>query len=133
MPRLRQEGGVLNILQRTRQLAHGVEVISEWIGSGGEVVEQEEAQARADICATCAKNRPGMPLTETVALAVRRHLETKNKIGLRVEGEKRLAACEVCACQLRLLIWKSQASVVAEMPDGEREKYPDFCWKLKTP
>lgn len=128
----------MNLLERAKQIAHGVEVIKEWLGDGGQVVSQSEAQERADICRAggpngtpCPNNFQGFSFATPVALAIKRHLEVKNKLALRVEGEKSLHTCSECGCCIRLLIWQPQSQVQAELTDEEKETLPAHCWKLK--
>ena len=70
-------------------------------------------------------------ITESVALAIRRHLEVKNKVGLRVLGEKSLGTCDVCHCVLRLLVHEPQENVKRQMTPDEIKKTPKHCWKLQ--
>lgn len=120
-----------NLFDQVRHIPHGAVTIAEWVGSGGQVASHDEAQTRADVCLECPLNGRSNPVTAAVAAAVRRHLEIKNKIGLRVQGEKRLGACEACGCILRLQIWQPYDKVQSEMTDDERAKLPEHCWKLK--
>ena len=121
----------MNIVDRAKRIAHGVQVISEWLGEGGHVVDQEVAQHRANVCLKCPNNDAGFAPATATALAIRKHLEVKNKIGLRVEGEKSIHTCAACSCVLRLLIWEPQDRVKRHMTEIEKSRTPDFCWKLE--
>lgn len=128
----------MNLLDRAKAIPHGLAVITKWLGSGGEVVEPEVSQERADICngknptnRRCPHNDPSFPLTEKVAIAVRQYLSVKNKLELRVDGEKSLGTCAICTCELRLQVHEPQEKVQREMTDEERTKLPPWCWKLK--
>lgn len=129
------EEGV-NIIDAAKHMPQGISIITEWLGDGGQVADAEEAQARADICTgrlsgkACDQNDLSFSVTKPVALAVKRYLEVKNKIRLRVAGERRLGVCRVCTCNLRLLVHEPIDQVRAEMTDEERERLPSFCWKL---
>lgn len=127
-------GGIaeMNLIEQARRIPHGVAVITEWLGSGGEIVSKEVAQDRANTCLDCPLNQPSGIVTATVAKAVRNHLEVKNQIGLRVNGEKRLGSCEACGCVLRLLVWLPGAKVRSELTENEIETLPENCWKLKA-
>jgi hypothetical protein len=116
-----------------KRIAHGIKVIYEWLGEGGSVVDSDIAQHRANVCLKCPHNIYGYPVSGAVANAIKRHLEVKNEIGLRVEGEKRLNTCEFCGCVLRLLIWEQQDRVISHLTDLEKTKSPDYCWKLEKP
>lgn len=121
----------MNLIDQAKAIPHGIQSIKEWLGSGGIAVDPETSQARADICLTCDENKESNFITESVALAIRRHLEVKNKVGLRVLGEKSLGTCGVCNCVLRLLVHEPQENVKRQMSKEEVEATPKHCWKLK--
>lgn len=123
---------MLNLFDQVKNIAHGVQSITEWLGSGGVVVDQETAQKRANVCLTCPNNIPSIIVTEAVAMAIKRHLSVKNEVGLRVDGEKSLHSCSVCSCVLKLLIWEPQSNVTAQMTETEKAKLPAHCWKLTS-
>jgi hypothetical protein len=122
----------MNLLDRARSIPEGIQAISEWLGDGAKVVDVEEAQTRANICLKCPKNIPGFKFREAVAEAVRRHIGVKNALQLRVKGEKGLGVCDACGCVLKLIIWQEGVRVRSQLTETEREKLPDYCWKLKT-
>lgn len=121
----------MTLLDRAKSIPHGAKVIAGWLGSGGEVVEPETAQERADICLPCPNNVANFPVTTAVALAVKQYLGVKNKLSLRVKGEKALGTCSACGCVLRLKVWEPQEKVQNELTDEERQKLPAFCWQLR--
>lgn len=124
----------MTILDQIRHIPDGIKHISDWLGDGGEVVRKTDAQARADVCnrgfngERCPFNARGVKMSTPVALAIKRHLEVKNSLNLRVEGEKQLGTCEACGCSLRLLVWQTQDRIRLQT-DGEH--LPAECWKLK--
>lgn len=122
---------MITIWEQVRSIPHGLQSITDWLGEGGHVVGRWEAQRRADICNQCELNNRGFALSGPVAAAVKRHLEVKNHIGLRVLGEKSLGVCEACKCQLKLLVHEPIERVKGQMTDDEREQLPNHCWKLK--
>ena len=120
----------MSFSEKVVHLAHGTEVLASWFGEGGHAVPPSTSQARADICLNhCPHNRPNSNLTKAIALAFRRYLEVKNTIGLRVRGEKRLFECDICACQLRLKVHEPTSLLKRRMQEGERERFPDYCWQ----
>ena len=131
MPRLWGNANMMNLIEKAKAIPGGTVHLSTWVGSGGMVVSQDEAQERANTCLECVKNEPGLGITSVVAAATKRYLEFKNKLELRVNGEKKLLSCELCGCELRLQIWQPIERVKAEMNDEEIAKAPDFCWKIK--
>jgi hypothetical protein len=129
----------MSILEKAKHIPHGVSVISKWLGSGGEVVDQQTAQARANVCcgtnpteAKCANNVSTSPATGAVAAAVKSYLGIKNKLGLKVGGEDELGTCQACGCVLKLIVWEPQTKVQREITDEERPRLPSWCWKLRN-
>ncbi len=123
----------MNILERAKNVLHGISEITQWIGEGGNVVELEEAQARANTCLTCPLRDVGFRPEEKVAARIKQFLEMKSKLDLKVQGEKSLGFCNDCGCSLQLLIWQEQERVYKGLTDAEKSRLPTHCWKLKQP
>lgn len=122
----------MNLFDQVKSIPGGIESIKDWLGSGGQVVDLKVAQHRANTCITCAKNQPISSITKAVALAIKAQLGIKNKLNLRVEGEKKLKGCDICGCVLRLQIWQPQAMVESHLTEDERMQLPGFCWKISA-
>lgn len=121
----------MNLLERVKTMVDGVKNLTLWVGSGGEVVAPEDAQARAAVCLSCPHNLPGMVATREVAEATLKFLEFKNSLKLGVAGEEDLHSCTGCGCVIPLMIWEPQARIQKQMTGEERAVTPSFCWKLK--
>lgn len=121
----------MNVLDRAKQITHGVQSVTEWLGSGGQVVDYETAQSRAIVCLECPKNVGGWAVTNFVAMAIKRHLQVKNKLNLKVQGERKLKTCSACGCVLRLLVWEPQDRVRNQITEEELKRLPEECWKPK--
>jgi hypothetical protein len=121
----------MTVLDQISSIPDGVRHIYHWLGEGGNVVDQETAQARANTCNTCAYNIGGLSVTAVAGIAIKKQLELKNHLKLRVDGEKRLKMCGTCGCQLKLLVWEPQERVKSQMIPAEAVLVPDFCWKNK--
>lgn len=123
----------MSLAEQARSIPRGLEVIKNWLGEGGTVVHEILAQKRANICLACPCNQKGSILKAAFAEAVRFHLEVKNQLGIRVQGEKSLGECSVCMCQLRLKVHVPIETVHRHMMPGEREilleKAPQ-CWQI---
>ncbi len=119
----------MTLLEQAAKIPNGVKHINEWLGSGGKIVVPWEAQRRADICLKCPLNQHGSNVIATVALAIKAHLGVKNKLNLKVNGEKKLHTCGACGCVLRLLIWEPIESVMSQMTPEEKTNTPEHCWK----
>ncbi len=123
----------MNLLERVKTIAGGVANLTAWVGSGGEVVAQDVAQERANICLPCPMNRQGMGITREVAEATLKFLSFKNSLNLSVIREDGLRHCAGCGCVLKLMVWEPQSRIVAQMTSEELAASPEFCWKRKQP
>ena len=122
----------MSLMNRIASIDRGVEVISNWIGEGATTVTPTLAQKRADICLQCPQNKDGSKMIEAIAVAIKKHLNVKNQIGLRVKGEKSLKECGVCLCCLRLKVWVPIDYIRRQMMDGEEEMFRTAnqeCWQ----
>ena len=119
----------MNIIERIVAYKDGMKIIREWIGQGSEVVPQEEAQRRADICIQCPKNVGGWMIIDRVADAIRRQTELKNHLNLRVDNEDKVKTCSACGCNSRLKLWIPLKNIEPE--ESERAKFDPKCWLLE--
>ncbi|HEU4344047.1 MAG TPA: hypothetical protein VFU31_21030 [Candidatus Binatia bacterium] len=123
-----------HIVRSARHAAVGSKIIIDWLGSGGQPVAQELAQARADVCLQCPKNQEGhfvAKLTAFVAKAIHDQRREKLRMGLRVNGEDRIHTCSVCSCHLPLKLFVPYDVIAARTLESEWKEFPDFCWVLK--
>src|ERR1051325_8672503 len=108
-----------------------VEMLQDWIGEGMMPVPRTQAQARANVCLACPMNEEGRIdefFKAPVAAFIRKQIEVKNGMKLRVEGEKKLHICSVCGCVERLKIW-SHIKHIGQVTDTETLKaFPSNCW-----
>lgn len=116
----------MTLIDKVKNFANGVRIITDWLGSGGQCVEPAVAQRRANTCLQCHKNLGGAPLLESAANAVREQLEVKNNLHLHVAGEKGLGTCGVCSCVLKLKIWVPITRIMPQPGDD----FPPHCWVL---
>jgi hypothetical protein len=118
---------VVNPLKQAQQLYR---TRRAWLGEGG--VPSPRAQHRANVCLQCPHNE-ARPLEElfkgAVAGVVRRQLEVKGKLGLKVEGEEGLHVCGLCGCVLRLKVHVPLDVARTNTPDWQG--FPAHCW-LRT-
>lgn len=119
----------MNIFERVKAYKDGMEVIRDWLGEGGITVSQVMAQKRANICIACPKNVGGWMFVDAVAAAIRRQTEIKNKLQLRVEGEKQIKTCAACGCASKLKIWIPLRNILPD--EDERVNFDPKCWLLK--
>ena len=118
-----------NLIERAKQFKEGTKILTEWLGQGANTVDWRTAQRRADICLKCPLNQKDSVVTSAIADAIKRQLEIKNKLQLRVVGEKSLHTCSGCGCVTRLKIWLPLQNILPtpeEMPN-----FDDSCWLKK--
>lgn len=92
------------------------------------------AQARADICIPCPKNKEmGIyeGASESVANVIREQLEVKSQDNIELPDESRLHICEVCGCVLKLLVHVPNQILIDHHDIDPKSGYPDHCWKLR--
>jgi hypothetical protein len=124
---------MMNLLHRIKAYAGALPVLMDWTLTS-HVVPFELAQARADVCTgrltgrRCPLNEPDWQVTETISAAFRRHVELKNKLDLRTQGEKKLLFCQACACPLKTKIWLPLGEIAPTAE--ERDKFDPQCWLL---
>lgn len=119
----------MNLWEQAKRIPQGVQTLREWLGEDGICVSQELAQKRADCCNQCPQNLPSNPAVAAVADAIRRHVEFKNSAALRVDGEKNLGTCQICACHLRTKIWLPIGLIRRHMPPDQWELFPTPCFQ----
>jgi hypothetical protein len=111
--------------------AVGIAILREWLGAAGVPVPIEDATRRSRVCLQCPENqvpRWWESAKGKVARAIRRHLEIKNRIEMRVEEEEQLGICLVCRCCLPLKIHVPIRHVEAHTDPDAWDKFPSFCW-----
>jgi len=119
----------MSIAEKARQYRNGIDVLKDWLGDGANPVEKELAQTRANTCLQCLSHTTHYQFTETIANAVRIQIGLKNKLQLRVDGEKQLHTCSVCGCAMRLKVHVPIEHIALDA--DERKDYPECCWLLK--
>lgn len=116
----------MNLLTRAKQYAEGAETILEWLGKGAETVTKDLAQSRCNVCLRCPMNVRDWKITEDMAVAIRRQVELKDSLDLRVIGERELLTCSGCGCALKLKIWLPLKSL--HIDKEELKQFDQNCW-----
>lgn len=132
-------GSVDMTIEEIKQTASGASAIIQMFGEKGRPVSQALAEKRAFICQFCEENsacqaseiKPSWWDTVKSAIAdtIKRWLEIKHQLGLKVSNEETLDMCKVCGCALPLVVWSPISVLKKHMKPGELEKYPRSCWK----
>jgi hypothetical protein len=117
---------------RLKDVMTGAATFRDWLGSGLDTVEPPEANRRAQICSLCIKNQRGdwwSKSASVVADAIRGQIAAKHSAQLDTPFDADLGTCEVCLCNIPLLVWVP-IGVLTEREYADRlEKYPSHCWK----
>lgn len=119
----------MTLIDQAKQMIEGVKTLKDWLGSGAETVPWRLAQQRANVCLKCPMNQPGNMATGAIADAVKKQIELKNKLKLRVVGEKSLLHCTACGCVLRLKVHIPIDKLGLTAVDIG--KYDPNCWQRK--
>lgn len=103
-----------------------------WKLSGSPLVDQNTANLRAEICASCHNNKPSKD--------VRGGCGVCNKMGNKVLNQMReqiiannhtphdgkLLTCAICGCDSRISVWIPNYVL---MDKQDANAYPSFCFK----
>lgn len=119
------------LLERAKNITNGATILASWLGTGGVTVPYNVAQSRAHLCLKCPKKEPCPPFEANAAEAVKRVVELKNKLQLRVRGEKDLGCCSACGCVNKLKTWLTIDKIKREMDEAEMGRLDANCWILK--
>lgn len=117
-----------------RNVAAGVGVLLDWLGSGAKPVEQTLADSRAAICADCPKNDGGdwtAYFTKPIADKIRTQLEIRGDLQLRTPHDEKLTVCSACDCTLRLKVWTPLEHILDHTSEDTKTKLDPRCWITK--
>lgn len=122
----------MNLLQELKNDIVGAALIRDWLGEGGRTVEPNLAEARIAVCMNCPWHQPArwwdVFFKNPIARAIKRTLEYKNRVNLRLQDEDKVGMCNKCSCCLRLKVWVPIERVETSLPLGTIRDCPDFCW-----
>lgn len=123
----------MNLTELVKSYLHGGPILLEWTLTGS-VVESSKAQDRADICTGRLSGDP-CPLNvhwifnQQVGAGIKRIVELKNMMNLRVLGEKKLQVCSGCGgCALKPKVWMELKTILPG--EEEKGKLDKRCWLL---
>jgi len=88
-----------SVVGAIRNVAAGVGVLLDWLGSGAKPVEQSLADSRAAICSTCPKNDGGdftAFFTTPIADKIRTQLRIPDDLKLRTPHDDKRTGCKAC-------------------------------------
>ncbi len=128
------------LLREIENDINGLAALRDWLGDTGNPVHPMVAELRAQRCVE-GNNGDPCPLNKApkwwnvVANAktkagqwIRKELELKIHMNLRVAQEDRLHMCSACGCCLPLKVWAPRALVREHTTKQILDKTPSFCW-----
>lgn len=121
-------------MNRFKQAQSFYRAYKDWIGEGRKPVLPVHAQLRADVCLVCPQNQQQgawETMSQVIAGMTRSQIELKNKMNLRVRGEKSLHICALCGCVLRLKVHAPVETVKEATGQETLASLPEECWIKK--
>lgn len=111
--------------------------LEEWFGSGRRPVENELAEKRAAICASCPANSHDKSswsdwLTAPVAAMFQRYMGIKHSMNLATSKDPVLGKCLACRCELQLKVHAPLDHIRSNLDPivvARLQQYP-HCWVL---
>jgi hypothetical protein len=122
------------MLKTVKQIQQGAQILNQWLGAGGEPVDGDLAEERADVCRDCPENVRGNWLDRIkgeAASVIKDYLAVKAAQGLEVPDERDIGFCKQCGCALQLKVWCPIEHIKAHMTRSEMLEFPTFCWIRK--
>ena len=125
----------MNILDKAKDLAVGAQIIKDWLGEGGVIVDKELSQDRADVCTgritgvACPMNKIGFSFGGEAGKLIHKIIEIKNGYDIRVKGEKALGVCEACSCDLKTKVHVPMSYLQSHTTEAEAKEFPPICWQ----
>lgn len=122
------------VVEKVRKYTQGIAVLLDWLGTGAKTVPQEQADRRAGVCVTCAKNIPGdweSYFTTMAAEKIRKQLEVRKEMAIRTAPDDRLSICEACRCVLKLKVWVPIETAARKLTPEMRAELDPKCWILE--
>lgn len=125
----------MNVPKVFQTLQSFAQFLNNLVLSGVQMVDQETANARAQICIGCHNNVPSNDATGMGGCAacnkgvaiIGRTLKGKVLKDRITPYDSRLKACKLCGCFNQLQIWFPTTSL--GMSEETINAYPTFCWK----
>lgn len=121
-------------------VAAGTRTLLEWIASGAEAVPQEQANARAAVCARCPVNSMNAPdmadkplsqwFTVPAANAIKAALSMRDEWGLSTPDDVKLGVCLGCECVMRLKVHVPLNKFLSKMTVEGKAGLDKNCWVL---
>lgn len=115
-----------------------LELLHDWLGSGGYPVSQMKADQRA---AACVYGNSGKPchlnieqgwwdrIKSAIASTIKKQLQIKHEMKLKSALEDSLFMCQGCGCALPLKVWVATEHIKSHTSTDQIDKMPLWCWQ----
>jgi hypothetical protein len=131
----------MSILDEIKRDIKGAEVLSDWLGAGGQPVPQAQADGRALACMCGNDGRLCRHfvapkwwerfLKHPVAKEIKSQLQVKHALKLSTPADGFGRMCAVCGCCVSLKVWVPIDHVKAHTTPEMMAEYPTYCWQRK--
>lgn len=100
------------------------------MSAGLKRVDQQEADRRAEICASCPDNIEPQGCTPCRASVIKRVINLT--VGDRqTTYDSELKSCKYCGCFNKAQVWFPLESLQKTITDAENQALPEHCWKKR--
>ena len=107
----------------------GTRTLVDWFLHGRQMVDQNEANRRSTVCASCTENQPietsgctacsFSTLSDMVTGVIGNRTTTQNHM---------LKSCTVCKCNLKVKVWTPLETILKHTPERQLNNFPPHCW-----
>lgn len=110
----------------TMDVVNFLKVVKHWLFHNPTLVEAEEADRRAAICATCPYNVEATGCFGCTNIAGLMFDVIKERA---TSHDGQLKNCQVCGCVNRAQVWVPRETLDQGVTPEMREEFPAHCWK----
>lgn len=103
-----------------------------WALSGGQLVDQNTANLRAEICKACHNNKPSSEVRQGCSTCNKMGSLVINSVRSKIIGkhstpsDNKILTCGICGCDNKISVWIPNEILLS--PE-EANAFPTFCWK----
>jgi len=122
------------LAEAVKRNAKGVEILRDWLGSGGVPVDRKQAELRSLYCVPCPMNeriswRSVFKVSVAKAIIQQERIRTGAEMVLTLDKE--LGICSACGCYLRLKLWTPLKHILDHTSSDDLGELDEKCWILK--
>jgi hypothetical protein len=130
LPQLPEGGGAVAAVKRSTA---GIKLVVDWLGSGLKPVPINIAERRAAICLKCPLNQESnfwQRIGAVAAQQVKKLLEVRNDLNLRLANEDKLFSCQACDCWINLKAFSNLDHIIEHTSEEVWQRLDPNCWML---